>query len=391
MTVLTATLPRSQPDQTNLFNLPGLGEVLLEHQDLARVGHLDTPSLIKAAERAREGGLRTVLVWDILCDDAAIAHGGSLLRQINPDLLDAVRTQDPGAAQYILDHFPQLPLHLVLETGNHNLIGIQTWVDVFKPERVVLSNELPLKTIAQIREAIDTPVEIMALGRLLVFYTPRKLISPIEPDTDEDDLLQRVISSEEDRKKFPLVENKHGTFMYYEKELFLLPYLDEIEKAGVAYARLDLKFYNPDQVLNPLANYLQSREKADLDTLRGVLGEKLTRGFFKSNRTDKQFKKLKNPHLDGQDRPSYLGSVMETARKKFMAVMVEASFKAGDTLVMVNPEGERLEHQVQWIRNLSGQKVATAQAPGVYTLNPGRKISSGTQIYARTELDKAID
>jgi len=384
MTALTATLPYSQPDWELLTALPNVKEILLEHQDLARVGGLDTPALIQAAEKARSYGLRVVLVWDILCDNTAIANCGSLLRQLDLSLFHAVRTQDPGAAWYMSEHFPQIPLQLILETGNHNLTGIKAWVEAFQPERVILSNELPLNRVAEIREALNVPVEVLALGRVLVFYTPRKLISPIEPDTDEDDLLQRVISSEEDRKKFPLVENRHGTFMYYEKELFLLPYLKEMEEAGVAYARLDLKFYESERVLVPITSYLQSGSKESLDQLKTVLGDKLTRGFFKSNRTDKQFAKLKNPHLNVTDGQPFLGTVMETVRKKFMAVMAEQDFKVGDSLTMVNPEGEHLEYQVEWIRNLSGEKLTLAESPGVYTLNPGRKVSSGTRIYFRT-------
>lgn len=380
MTILTATPPNAPLDWTQFTGLPGLGEMLLEHQDLARMGRLDLETLNQSAAQAKARGLRTVLVWDILCDNTAMANSASLLRQLDMSLFDAVRTQDPGAAWYMKDHFPQVPLQLILETGNHNLPGITAWVEAFQPERVVLSNELPLNQVTQIIETIKTPVEIMALGRILVFYTPRRLISPIEPHTDEHDLIQRIITSEEDHKKFPLVENRHGSFMYYEKELFLLPYLQEIQEAGVAYARLELKFYD-QAVLGPLQSYLEQRDKEPLDGLKSVLGEKLTRGFFKSNRTDKQFKKLKNPHLIADRDAPYLGVVMETAKKKFMALAVETDFKVGDTLIMVNPEGERLEHQVQWIRDLSGRKLEEVATPGVYTINPGRKVSSGTQVY----------
>ncbi len=387
MLKLTAS-PPSPPDLDRLARIPGLTEVLLGHHELARVGGLDDASFTATAQRARALGLRILLLWDILACDSDIAAGAAIVRRLDPALIDAIRVQDPGIARYVMRHFPRFPLHMILETGNHNEIGIRTWVDSFSPERIILSNEMPLAALKSIRAVVDVEIEILALGRLLVFYTPRKLISPFEADQDGDGPSQRVIVSEEDRKRFPLLENRQGTFMYYEKDLFLLPYLEEIEAAGLDHVRLDLTFYEPSVILPALATFLTDRDEASLERIKTHIGPRRTRGFYKSNRTDKQFAKLKNPHLHWEEGRVRLGTVIETKKNKYVALLTEAPIHVGDTIVFVIPEGDRIVHELRWIRNAIDRAPVETGAPGLWLIDPVKRVSSGAHAYFQKSRNK---
>ena len=148
MFVLTTPFP---PEVDALAALPGVTELLVAHRDLARLGRLDDGGCTDLARAARALGKRVVLVWDLLCGDGAIADGGALIGRLGPALFDAIRVQDPGVALYVKERFPDLGLQLVLETGNHNTEGILAWEARFAPERLVLSNELPLDQLAALR------------------------------------------------------------------------------------------------------------------------------------------------------------------------------------------------------------------------------------------------
>lgn len=373
-------LPPNPPDLDLLKRLDPNGEVLLAHRDLARAGRLDDTQLCAAADRCRDLGLRPVLVWDLLVDDAAMADGAAVINRLDINRFDAVRVQDVGAAWYLREHQPQMPLQLILETGNHNLVGLRTYTEAFQPERLIVSNEIPIGQIKEMGETLDVPLEVNALGRILIFYTPRKLLSPIEPHQDEYDFLARFVTSIEDKKHFPIVENRHGTFMYYEKELFLLPYINDIKAAGINHIRLDFSFHDP-QLPERVADWLEQPTPEGLEAVKGLMAARLTRGFFKSNRTDKQFAKLKNPHLDRREDKQLLGDVMDTVRGEFMAIYTALPFQVGDVLHFAIPEGELLEHEIVWIRDAQGQKHERAEAPGLWLINHRKKVSSGTRVY----------
>lgn len=364
--------------------LDGCREVLIEHRDLARVGFLNSAGCIALARDAKARGLRTVLVWDLLLSDNQLLAGAALIRTFDLTLFDAIRVQDAGAARYAKDVFPQLERQLVLETGNHNLPGILRWIAAIEPHRVVLSNELPMSLVTQVRAAVSVELEYLALGRLLIFYTPRKLVSPVTTILEEEqETVERFVTSEEDgkNKHFPLVENQHGTFMYYEKDMFLVPYLAEMAAAGVDYARIDTKFFDDAALLVSLHAYLADPGEAQVAALKALLGPRLTRGFFKSNRTDKQFKRLKNQFLAVRDDAVYVGEVLETKKKSYTALKSEQSFAVGDRLQLQNPEGKVSTTTIQSIRNSSGETVICAEQPGIWVVNHISGASAGSKLY----------
>ena len=88
------------------------------------------------------------------------------------DHFDAIRVQDPGALEYLLEK-TNIKIQLVLENGNHNLLGIQTWVDyvVDRLDRVVLSIELPKDKLREYVQKLNVDIEFYILGQILIFYT----------------------------------------------------------------------------------------------------------------------------------------------------------------------------------------------------------------------------
>ena len=381
MLKLTA-IPSSPSDLPFLAELRGLVEVQIMHRALARFGACDTATCVGMAAQARSRGLKTVLVWDILADDAALDQGAALAASLTEGPFDALRVQDPGIAVWVKEKIPHVPLQLSLEAGNHNVAGIEAWVQRLGPERVALSNELPLDLVTTISRVTGIPVEIQALGRLQVFYSPRKLVSPLENDgTEEEFERARFITSIRERKSFPILENRHGTFMFYEKDLFLLPHLPEIEAAGVAFARFDLRYQAVSGLLPALRDYLADPNSENLACVKTHLAPKLTRGFFKSNRTDKQFKKLKNPYLTPKKGRPLLGTVLETGKRAYIAVKSEAPLRVGQAVTFIIPEGDAVPMTIRWIRNARGEKVETAAEPGLWMVNHVPRISAGARMY----------
>jgi len=374
---IVATLP-DPPDPEAVAALPTCDEVLLEHRELSRRGRLDDQTLSDVA--ARLGDRRAVLVWDVLMDDAGIVRGQAVLDRCDLDRFDAIRVQDVGVACHLRERYPDLPLQLVVETGNHNLVGLRAWTTYLAPERLIVSNEIPVRELGAMRRQLSVPVEIQVLGRILIYYTPRALM----PEGEIVDTLERLAVSEEDGRRFPIVQNRHGTFMYYEKELFLLPYLPDIAAEGIDAVRLDFSSYPPETV-HRAAAFLREPGPEQRQALEACLGSRLTRGFFKSNRTDKQFERLKNPSLGLREDLTPLGVVVGTRKKRFTAILAQHPFALGDRLCFAIPEGDLIEATVTRLSRPAEGEAVTSAEPGLWLINHCKKVSAGSRVYVLSD------
>mgnify|MGYP003322752277 FL=1 len=123
---------------------------------------------------------------------------------------------------------PAIPLHLIAETGNHNLTGLQRWTKYFgqQLQRLILSTELPKPVLSEYSKILNVPCEILAVGRILLLYTPRKLLSNQAYSSSSTGFLEKTLATtEQPQRQFPTIENQHGTFMFHHRDLFLLDFL----------------------------------------------------------------------------------------------------------------------------------------------------------------------
>lgn len=324
----------------------GVVEVLLGCQALSRLGTLSLSELEGLARQARMSGLRPVLEWDILMTEVPFERALAALREIDLSLFSAIRVQDPGAFGWVLEHYPEHPIQLVLETGNHNLAGVQRWCELggSRLERLVLSIELPRASLAEMIRGTKVPVEVLGLGPILLLYTPRHLLSNQLGDRgDMDRRIEALASSEESQHSgFRLIENENGTFVFHAKDYCLLDRIEELREMGLAALRVDLR----------LGGTWGGWQKGEHPVA-------VTQCFFRANATDVLFKKLKNNETQRQDE-GYVGEVVEITKDSHSVIAILGKgcvLNRGDQLLFVTPERRRVEWVVQSLRNLEGVEV----------------------------------
>ena len=157
-----------------LIHDTSIREVILEHKTLSRMGRLDTDSLLSLTDAALESGLSPILQWDTLCTESNFENCIKLLDDLPLSKFAAIRVQDIGAAEWVRHELPEIPIHFIAETGNHNLTGLLRWHEYFgqQLQRFALSSELPISTLVNYCRSLTVPCEILATGRVLLFYTP---------------------------------------------------------------------------------------------------------------------------------------------------------------------------------------------------------------------------
>ncbi len=90
---------------------------------------------------------------------------------------DALIMADPGLIMMVREKWPEIPVHLSVQANTVNYMGVKFWQKMGLT-RVILSRELSLGEIAQIRDLCpDMELEVFVHGALCIAYSGRCLLS----------------------------------------------------------------------------------------------------------------------------------------------------------------------------------------------------------------------
>jgi putative protease len=362
-------------------------EIIVGTLELTRYTKTSIEEMLALTQLAKKNNIEVVLEWDALNQEEKFLISCSVIDRLPLHEFKAIRVQDPGAVEYIKHKYPWLKIQLILENGNHNLIGLTKWSDYLAEQcdRLVLSNELSREMLREYAKALTVPLEVLVFGRILLFYSPRKLLSPLEKQTIESRSIEASGSSEESpHSVFPLIENGHGTFMFNVKDLYLLDHLDEIREMGIEYQRVDLRFDESyTRYSESIFNLFQGQlAESDLP-IRKMHPRPLIKGFYNINKTDVLFTKLKNKRIQRLDQ-NYIGEIVDVERDQQLALLIKTDGFEVDSLQeikMITPEGKVKTVQLSWMKSSLGESKSFAQKNDLVLIPYTRGITVKTQVY----------
>ena len=363
------TFVSSSEDIAQCAACPQIREVLLEPALLARQGRLSYTELLDLAQAARDQALRPILVWDILMPEQIRSHVCAELMNWDLTRFDAIRVCDIGAAWWIRAHLPECPIQLMVETGNHNIEALRGWCEILAPqlERLSLSIELPEEKLIECCQALPVACEILGAGQILLFYSPRSLLAVPFTDNDLDDELSDndpyiqafATADQASVKHFPTLETKHGTFMFLDKDQFILDRFESLADAGLHTLRLDLRHLSADgHSASSLTDIYQAMQ-TNAPTLRQNWPRKTRAPFFKANKTTAQFSRMKSAHHKLYDDTG-LAKVVAGQKKKYVVLQTLRPFHQNQVVQLALPNGEvSVIPDQQTYRNLAGETIET--------------------------------
>ena len=363
---------------------------ILGNRVLSRVSELDWSEMIALSKSIKDiKNSKVFLQWDVLMTESNFKGlCAQLVNHWNEFIshFDGIRVQDAGALTWLKDKNYPKEVHYICENGNHNLAGLLSWYH-FWPQsitRLVLSAEFPAEKLLELKDDIPCELEVLAAGNILLFYTPRHLVAPLyeEEETNAQDKAigeYRVsgTSEESPHKGFPIIDNVHGTFMFNTKELYIFTEEEKIKSLENFTFRIDY----------PIEDLSRSEWKqlfnCDHETFQKSRQMGQTKGFFRSNKTDVLFKKLKNHRL--QDRgESYLGEVVDVKKKQHVAILLkgrDSKIKRGDQIKLLSPEGREKSVTLNNIWNAEREDMSMAQTGQIIFIPHVGGISVRTMVF----------
>ena len=367
----------------------GFSEVILAPSLLSRFGQIEFKDFFELSKKAKELELDTICEWDILLTENKFSQLLDFFSKTDFEYfkyIDEFRVQDTGVLNYILQNYQQ-KLQFIAETGNHNLRSLQAFEKIIgnRLSRIILSLELPHSKLKEFTNELSTPTEILVFGRINLFYSPRKLISPyLEKEPDNSKFIEIEVNSEESpHKGFPLIQNSHGTFMMNPKDHCLLENIKDLEEAQISFLRIDLRFDELFQHIELVIGLAKEQSEYHLDQLKEVNKRSLIRGFFGINKTDHQFKKLKNHRIQRLDE-RYVGEVLDVKKGSYIGFRVKdnaAEITDGTWLELKTPEGKIKRLQIKTLCNSSNDNIKQVLLNQIVYTNHVSGISIRTAVY----------
>jgi U32 family peptidase len=380
----------------NKFQKLGFKNFILTSKKISRFGHNTPEEINSLASKIKIHSNSISLEWDSLSTESNFQEDIKILKSIDLKLFSSIRVQDYGAIHYIFKN-STIPIDLILETANHNKSSLHKWQDYLgeRLNKVILSNQLTGEEINEFSKIIKSDIEILTIGPILLFYSPRVLLNNLEETINESFIVNSLESS---HKNFYIHQNHNGTFMFHPKHLFLIDQYTKLQQININYYRYDFRFpkwlhhfqsKNGNSVDLFFKNLdINNLSENNLCELKKQYPFKTISGFFNANKSNIIFKKLKNNyiHKDGQN---YIGEVVESYKGKYLAIKVENNntiIKSKDKLLIKTPDKVDYELNVNFIKDSFLNEYddnSFINSNGVFLINYMKKISPKSTVYLK--------
>ena len=164
--------------------------------------------------------------------------------------VDAIIIQDIGLFSYLLNNYPEIPLHASTQMTVHNLDGVKQ-LETLGFKRVVLSRELSIDEIKYIRENTSIELEVFIHGALCISYSGECLLSSMIGNRSGN----RGSCAQPCRLKYDLIEKNEkkpqsfktidSGYLMSPKDNMGLYYLPELIKHGINSLKIEGRMKTP--------------------------------------------------------------------------------------------------------------------------------------------------
>ncbi|WP_034943030.1 prephenate-dependent tRNA uridine(34) hydroxylase TrhP [Erwinia oleae] len=328
---------------------------------------------------------------------------------------DALIMSDPGLIMMVREAFPQMDIHLSVQANAVNWATVKFWQQMGLT-RVILSRELSLEEIAEIRQQVpEMELEIFVHGALCMAYSGRCLLSGyinkrdpnqgtctnacrwqynvqegkedtlgnivhqqqpipvrhVEPVLGEGQPTDSVFMIEEASRPgeyMTAFEDEHGTYIMNSKDLRAVAHVGQLTNMGVHSLKIEGRTKSHYYCARTAQVYRRAIDDAVagkpfdaslLETLECLAHRGYTEGFLRRHTHD-SYQNYERSH-SASDSQQFVGEFTGERRGHLAQVEVKNKFSVGDSLEMMTPQGNVTFHLAE-MENNKGQ--AAQVAPG---------------------------
>lgn len=313
---------------------------------------------------------------------------------------DALIMADPGLIMMTREQWPDMPIHLSVQANTVNFASVKFWQKI-GVERIILSRELSLDEIAEIRqECPDMELEVFVHGALCIAYSGRCLLSgyfnhrdpnqgtctnscrwkydtnPAHENAEGDLVLEtgplsfndlnsstancggaerhpladEVYFLEEEGRPgelLPVMEDEHGTYIMNSKDLRAIEHVHRLIEIGVDSLKIEGRTKSHYYVARTAQTYRQAINDALagkdfqpelIGVLENLANRGYTDGFYQRHHTHEHQNYITGYSKSHQQQ--FCGEITAYDQNTGLAdILVKNKFAVGDKLEFIHPDG----------------------------------------------------
>ncbi|MCZ0701917.1 putative protease [Natronobacillus azotifigens] len=224
-------------DEVKRLAEAGADALIIGHQDygIRVAGDFTIDQIAEATTYLHEQNKRIYLLVNAIFHNEHIETLPSYLRELERLNVDGIVCGDPSIFQMIKDIDLSIPLTWNPETLSTNYQTLRFWHQRGL-SRAILSNELALDAIKEIKQAVSFPIEIQVHGMTCIFQSKRKLVRNYYQHIDkayDSDKPMFLKQEKKDETHYPVYEDVNGTHIMSNEDLAMVDYLDAILEAEI--------------------------------------------------------------------------------------------------------------------------------------------------------------
>lgn len=224
--------------------------------------------LMRAVTYAHDHGVRayvTVNIFPHNPDLAGIEEHIDVLKEARPD---AVIISDPGIFMMFKKRAPEIDIHISTQANVTNSEAALFW-ETSGAKRVVLSRELSLDEIRDIRNKTTVELEAFVHGSICISYSGRCYISSFLSDrsantgecTNSCRWEYSLMEEKRPDEYFPVYEDERGTYLMSSKDLCMIEHLPALSEAGIDSFKIEGRMKGINYVAGVVKTYREAIDK----------------------------------------------------------------------------------------------------------------------------------
>ena len=206
----------------------------------AKADNFSEKELLDAAAFVRKAGKKLYITINIFPhnrDLLLIKEHLAFLKELAPD---ALIVSDLGVFSIVSEVLPEIPIHISTQANITNYSTAKFW-ERAGAKRLVLSRELTVDEIKEIRDKVSIELECFVHGAICISYSGRCYISSFLTNRSANrgectnSCRWNYALMEEKRPGVyrPVYENERGTYIMGSRDLCMIEHLDKLTDAGV--------------------------------------------------------------------------------------------------------------------------------------------------------------
>ncbi|WP_062355619.1 peptidase U32 family protein [Bacillus kwashiorkori] len=231
--------PTKLSDLEPLINAGADAFVIGEQQfGLRLAGEFTRGDVLKAVDIIHSHNKKVYVAVNAIFHNEKLDDVTDYMQFLQTANVDGVLFGDPAVLMIARDVAPKLKLHWNPETTATNWFQCNYW-GKRRALRSVLSRELSMDEIIEIKENTDVEIEVQVHGMTCMFQSKRKLVGNYfefrkeQMELKHDDNQQLFLYDAERDNKYPIFEDVNGTHIMSPNDICIIDELEELIDANI--------------------------------------------------------------------------------------------------------------------------------------------------------------